>query len=701
MIIESVRVKNFRSILDESLSCDELTALVGPNGCGKSTFLRALDLFYNTSPKIDVEDFYNSDTTAEIVIGITYAALSTEAAELFSTYLQGGKLTVERVFKWDNAKFSTTYHGASLQHPEFHKIRDGLTVKDRGKTARSEYDALSATPEFATLPAWSNLGAVEPALTKWEADHPDKCTRQRDDGRFFGFTEVGQGYLGRFTRFLFIPAVRDASDDAAEGRGSVLTDLMDMVVRSVIANKHAVRNLREETQQKYEEIMRPENLAELQGLWGQLSKTLQTFVPNASVDLRWLPLDQIKIEMPKADVKLVEDRYATAVHRTGHGLQRAFILTMLQHLAIAQSADENKPEESVVGESKPSEAQPGPKIILPNLVLAIEEPELYQHPNRQRHLAKIFLQLASGSTPGVAEKTQIIYATHSPLFVGLDRFNQIRLLRKTDNGENKPKVTKVIGTTLDKVAEKLWEVDGSRGDKYTGKSLSLRLHAIMTPWINEGFFADTVVLVEGEDDYAAILGMASAMNKNLESIGVSIIPVSGKRSLDRPALIFKEFGIPVYMLWDSDGDKGETAGVCATCSKPLDGKPDPADNHRLLRIVGKKEEDWPDHQEPHYGCFKRDLESTLKTEIGNDFFEKLLCECQAEFGIPKRKHAVKNPTVISTLIERAQKEGKTSSTLEKVVLSILKLSGIHPESKNGNQNLPQSNKPRPRRINVV
>jgi putative ATP-dependent endonuclease of OLD family len=492
---------------------------------------------------------------------------------------------------------------------------------------------------------------------------------------------VGQGYLGRFTRFLFIPAVRDASDDAAEGRGSVLTDLMDMVVRSVVANKEVVKKLREDTQQKYEEIMRPENLPELQGLSGQLSTTLRTFVPDASVDLRWLPLDQIKIEMPKANVKLVEDRYATAVHRTGHGLQRAFILTMLQHLAMAHCVDERKPEESAEGQARPAEAQREQNTMLPNLVLAIEEPEMYQHPNRQRHLANIFLQLACGSTPGVAEKTQIIYATHSPLFVGLDRFNQIRLLRKIDNGEGKPKITQVIGTTLDKIAEELWKIDGAKGEKYTGASLSQRLRTVMTPSINEGFFAHVVVLVEGEDDYAAILGMAHSMNKDPESIGVSIIPVGGKRNLDRPALIFRQFGIPVYILWDSDGDKGEMAGVCPKCGKPLDGRPDPTDNHRLLRIVGKKVEDWPAHQEPYYCCFKRDLESTLKSEIGAELFEKLLGECQAEFGIPKRKHAVKNPTVISTIIERAQTEGKTCETLKSVVLSILKLSGAPTERK--------------------
>ena len=70
--------------------------------------------------------------------------------------------------------------------------------------------------------------------------------------------------------------------------------------------------------------------------------------------------------------------------------------------------------------------------------------------------------------PGVAEKTQIIYSTHAPLFVGIDRINQIRLLRKMPN-EDKPKITKIINTNTDKVAEEIWKAEGEPGPKYTGK----------------------------------------------------------------------------------------------------------------------------------------------------------------------------------------------------------------------------------------
>jgi hypothetical protein len=76
------------------------------------------------------------------------------------------------------------------------------------------------------------------------------------------------------------------------------------------------------------------------------------------------------------------------------------------------------------------------------------------------------------------------------------------------------------------------------------------------------------------------------------------------------------------------------------------------------------------YQEPHFCCFKRDLETTLKAEIGTETFDALLAECQREFGISKRKHAIKNPTVLATIIERAREQGQSCQSLEKLVLSI-------------------------------
>jgi len=647
MIIESIDVRNFRSILDETLYCEQLTALVGANGTGKSSFLMAIDLFYSASPRIDSEDYYDRDTSREIVIAITFKNLSEDARERFSSYMQGETLTVERVFPWLGGKFSSNYHGASLQNDDFAPIRAAAAAKEK----KEAYEEMRKTPEYSDLPQWKNQNDAMTALKDWEAANQEKCVRQRDDGQFFGFKEVGKGYLGKFTRFLFIPAVRDASEDAAEGRGSVLTGLMDLVVRSVLANKEEVKKLREETQIQYEEIMNPSKLEELNTLAMQLTETLKTFVPDAVVDLSWLPLEDVNIPMPKADIKLIEDGYSAAVSRTGHGLQRAFILTMLQHLAVAQK--------SVITKAEPGEPpkKSEEKIGLPNLILAIEEPELYQHPNRQRHLAKIFLQLASGMTPGVAERTQIIYGTHSPLFVGIDRIDQIRLLRKESGPTDKPKITKIVRTTLNQIAEIVWKADGEPAHQYTGATLVPRLQAIMTPWMSEGFFADVVVLVEGEDDRAAILGTAKALGHDLDSMGFSVIPCGGKTNIDRPAAIFRQLGIPVYLIWD--GDEGE------------DAKPE--DNHRLLRLMGQEVQDWPCQVHDNYACFPKNMETTLREEIGPEDFDAWLVECQDDLCIPKKKHALKNPSIVSRIIQKAQQHGKRSQTLETIITRIISL----------------------------
>lgn len=653
MIIKSLRVQNFRSILDETLPCEQMTVLVGANGSGKSSFLRAIELFYAASPKFSEEDFYAKDTSRDIEITVTFTDLDREEANRFASYLENGDLTVVRVLSLVDAKTSAKYHGSTLQHPAFAEVRQAGGAQQ----IRAKYGEIRARTGYTDLPTVSSKDAALDELRKWEAAYTDQCTRQRDDGQFFGFIEVAQGYLGRYTRFIPIHAVRDAADDATEGKGSPITEIMDLVVRSVLANREDVMQFKEDTQKKYEEIMDPAKLTEIGTLAAQLTGTLKTYVPDASVSLSWIKAIGIEIPMPKADVKLVEDGYPSTVVRTGHGLQRAFILTMLQHLAVAQVPTERKAESEGTNQgAHPGEPPAEPRM--PNLILGIEEPELYQHPNRQRHLAKILLHLASGVVTGVAQRTQVIYGTHSPLFVGIDRFDQVRLLRKVAGEDGKPKITKMVQASLDQVSEVLWEAAGKPGSKFTGTTLRPRLQAIMTPWMSEGFFADVVVLVEGEEDRAAILGTAGSMGHDFEGGGFSVIPCMGKNNLDRPAMIFQKLNIPTYVIWDSD--EGES-----------DAKPE--DNRYLLRLLGEPEEDWPAAVGNQFACFKKNLHATLREEIGIDLFERLIQGVQNELGISRKMQALKNAVVVQKVIEAAKKEGKSSTTVESIVQKILVL----------------------------
>lgn len=650
MIIKSVHVQNFRSLLDEKLDCDDLTVLVGRNGTGKSSFLRALEMFYDPTATISEEDCYAEDTSKDIQISVTFAGLSDEEKTLFAPYLDDRELTVARVFSLSTGKKPGTYHGMRLLNPDFTPVRNAAGKRE----IFTKYKELRERAEYSELPVTKNADEAIDAMRQWESSNPSSCTRQRDDGQFFGFTEVGQGYLGRHTRFIRIPAVRDAADDATERKGSCVTEILDLVVRNTLANRKELLTLKDDTQKKYREIMDPAKLTELTVLQTQLSHTLGCYAPEANVSLEWTKVVDLDFPLPKAQVKLHEDGYKSSVHRTGHGLQRAFILTMLQHLVMAKQVKgaKDKGSESEEENPVPSESR------LPGLVLAIEEPELYQHPSRQRHMAAILLKLARGTIPGVAKRTQVLYTTHSPLFVGLDRFDHISLLRKTDHAMGKPRVTTVTKATLNLVADEIWIASGRQGEKYTAETLRPRLQALMTPWVNEGFFADVIVLVEGEDDRAAIIGVAKSMGHDFDSSGISVIPCTGKSNLDRPLVIFRQLGIPAYIVWDSDyGGK--------------DAKPDL--NRYLLRLIGQPENDWPNGVGEKHACFKTKLEVTLCDEVGKDLFDRLLSEVQNTLGISKKTHALKNPVLLQQIIERASAEGKSSVTLKGIVEKIIAL----------------------------
>ena len=389
----------------------------------------------------------------------------------------------------------------------------------------------------------------------------------------------------------------------------------------------------------------------------------------------WLTEGGIEISMPKADVRLAEDGYASAVVRTGHGLQRAFILTMLQHLAAAQAEAAARTSQQEADDTDTTEGQsdqlPESTFPMPSLVLCIEEPELYQHPNRQRHLAKILLQFASGALPGVAPTTQILYTTHSPLFVGIDRFDQARVLRKISNGSDLPKITKIVEVQGDTVAEALWEAcdrcdrNGGPVLKFTWETLKPRLQTIMTPWMAEGYFAEVVVLVEGEDDRAAMIGAALERGYELESIGVTVVPCGGKSSLDRPCAVFQHFNIPVYMIWDGDKDGSN---------------PNPRENHLLLRLAGHTVIDWTAGVYDGFTCFENKLEDTVRNEVGHTAFDSTLLEVQNEFGYYSKHDAIKNPYVFQELLMRLRAHGSSCDTLDAAVDAILRLkSGPNPK----------------------
>ena len=139
MNIREIRVKNFRSLRDAKLSCDHLTAIVGRNGTGKSSFLRALEIFYDQTATATPDDFYNGDIDRDISITVTFSGLTPGALRLFSPYVNKGTLSITRVFSGEQGRNNGKYHGSRLRNEEFTPVR-----KRRGDAGG--YGRVQSTP---------------------------------------------------------------------------------------------------------------------------------------------------------------------------------------------------------------------------------------------------------------------------------------------------------------------------------------------------------------------------------------------------------------------------------------------------------------------------------------------------------------------------------------------------------------------------
>lgn len=661
MRVRRLTIKNFRSIREEVIDLGSQTALLGPNGAGKSTILRALDRFYGSSTQMDPDDFFGRDFAEPIEIAVTFDTFSELEREQFSSRIQGDEMTVVRIFE-TGARNTGRYHGMSLQHPQFAAIR---TMNGTAAQKRQSYMALRAEGGiFADAAAAANADQLAEGMANWEAAHSDQCELTLDDGQFFGFTNVAKGVLSKASTLVFIPAVRDAALDAADAKGAVIAQLMELLVRSAVQRREDIREWQVDAAAKYKELIDPVNLTELGELSGKLSETLQVFYRDAAVELQWKPAGDFSVPLPTAEVLLDDDGFGGPVDRKGHGLQRALILTLLQHLAVAVSTNT---AEEVGGQAQGGEESDGeesatqgevpvhePTIEMPGLILAIEEPEVYQHPTKQRHFASVLSNLSSGALPGVATDMQVVFASHSPLFVSTDRFDEIRLARRALAEGQEFKECKCATATLQQVADRLEQIWVKPAGTYTAEGVRARLH-IINPEVAEGFFANLAVLVEGPGDKAAIMGASNLLGFDLEGHGVALLPVNGKNNIDRPAIIFEALAIPTYIVWDCDnGADGLEA------------------NRALARFGGVAEGDLFDAQtrvEPTFTCFENKLESILEAEIPS--LQECIDEVRAAFGIAKKDEVLKSAFAMKEVLARANAKGHQSATLGALANAIM------------------------------
>ena len=636
MRIESVRIENFRSFEDATVPFNKYACLVGPNGAGKSTVLTALNVFFRESEnlptdlsQLDQEDFHCKNTAVPIQITVTFTDLSEEAQDDFSDYVRQGQLVVTAGATFDEAtgRAQVKQYGQRLGmtalRPFFEALDEGKKVSE----LKEIYGELRKTHPDLLAPGTKD--AMKTALNDFESGRPDECVLIPSEDQFYGFSK-GVNRLAKHVQWVYVPAVKDATAEQVESRNSALGKLLARTVRSKTNFDESIKGLRTEMQQQYQEL-----LDGRQDVLDEISSALQMRIsewahPEARLRLEWKqdPDRSVRVEEPWAHILAGEGEFEGELARFGHGLQRSFLLALLQELAGTDDA------------------------AGPTLILACEEPELYQHPPQARHLGAVLNSLSQGNA-------QVIVSTHDPRFVSGQGFEDVRMIRK-DTGQRRSEVSHMsFGRISEAVAA------ATREQPAKPEGALAKIHQALQPSLNEMFFTRRLILVEGLEDVAYLWSYMHLLDKGDEfrRLGGHIVATNGKSELLQPLVIARHMRIPTYVIFDADADKPDRNGSRAKHEK---------DNNALLVLLGKAGDDpLPAATCAGHGftMWHSDIGSIVEADIGKEEWAAFRAEADKRYG-----HAGglrKNSLHIGASLALAWDAGKRPTSLEQVCDAIL------------------------------
>jgi predicted ATP-dependent endonuclease of OLD family len=189
------------------------------------------------------------------------------------------------------------------------------------------------------------------------------------------------------------------------------------------------------------------------------------------------------------------------------------------------------------------------RLLASNLrrfVLLIEEPELYLSPHAQRHLYRVLRALAQRGN-------QILYSTHAPVFLSVDRLEELALVRHTTDE----------GTTLFQ-PEPLAEAESFRAlSEFDSDRAEL-------------FLARAALLVEGRSEKLTFPLVFEALGIEADKEGVLVLECGGKGNIPLFARICNACGIPYVVVHDRDAPVG---------SRPIESEA--IVNRQIREVAGK------------------------------------------------------------------------------------------------------------------
>lgn len=512
--IKSIEIHNFRAFKHAQIDFSDLTSFIGPNGAGKSNILRALDWFFNgAQSSLTERDFHNQDTGNPIQVEVIFDRLTPADRQALGKY---APVDAETFTCWrtQDANGADIRSANTKGFDPFSPIKLATSATEKKKLYKELCDS---RPELQLADA-RTAAAIADAMTTWESRNPAELSEVSEqlETNFFGFNSRGK--LRGVFDYIFVGADLRASEESIDAKSSIIGRILEQAVDRSVADQSLI-DLTEDLRQKQKVAYKDAFGDQLKSVADSLNAEIARFSQGHSVNVEPAEFD-LKAPRTTFSVEVTKGDTRTNVEGQGHGFQRTLLVAALQVLANT-----------------------GPAGSDGTICLAIEEPELFQHPLQEKAFARVLRELSTSEDAHV----QVAYATHSPTFVDPQHFDEIRRVTQPVGASTNPSVSSSeMNSIRDAVAE---IIEPEMFTRQVARVISDRLPVAL--------FAERVLVVEGSTDAAVVLGVGDRLFQTaIEVAGLAVVPAATKRDVVLFAAILTELGIPNYVLFDGDAKVG-------------------------------------------------------------------------------------------------------------------------------------------------
>ena len=529
MQLTTLSVSNYRALKDVTIPLSRFGCLIGENNAGKSTCLQALSLFFSGS-KLAPPNYF--DTSKEVRIAVTFEditpadilRLAEEHRARVAAIVKQGRLTLVR--HYDTSGKSTLLYSA-LTPADNRFSEEKIASLMKGQRAGAPFaDKISqAFPELAgTVDATMNQEAMRECISALADTLPEE-EKVSDDLALP--TGIDKSIIPMLPNPIYIPAVKDLADDIKTTESSPFGKILAILLQAIENKLPEAAQIFSDLNGKLNRVFAPDG-TEVDGRLPEvrlIESTVEKFVQEsfANVALRIaIPPPELKTIFSSARI-YANDGVDGLIDSKGDGLRRAIVFSVLR--AFVELKAQLAPKDVT-----PAEADSTPQVAAPpSYLLLFEEPELFLHPKAQ-HILFDALRIFSASH-------HVIVTTHSPAFLGPNATGTFVKLRKKSEPAVAPKpFTVALHVDLSNVTAR---------DQF---------QLVCFENNNAAFFADTVVLVEGDSDYLLMPHVAKTLDPRWDVARVPLVfvRITGKGNIRRYRDFFERFGVRVPVIADLD-----------------------------------------------------------------------------------------------------------------------------------------------------